>query len=228
MAAWLRASDPTRLVHYESGRPGPAVSDVFSVMYPHLDWIRHILADPSEKRPVIMCEYAYAKGNASGNFFKFWTWWTPSRASRAAASGIGTTKPCWRLHPKARSTTPTAAILAGISTITRKAKTRRCAATAWWVPTWRCTRALTRSRKYSPVGPVGRQRRDLLAGRLKLWNKYHRLYLGHLAITWQLTEDGQPLQSGIIMPPVNLSAGERGELVVPFNARARGRAPNTI
>ena len=72
MAAWIRSYDPTRLVHYESGRPGPEVSDVFSVMYPNLDWIRSVLADPHEKRPIIMCEYAYAKGNVSGNFFKFW------------------------------------------------------------------------------------------------------------------------------------------------------------
>jgi beta-galactosidase len=72
MAAWIRAYDPTRLIHYESGRPGPEVSDVYSVMYPNLDHMRSVLADPKEKRPIVMCEYAYAKGNASGNFFKFW------------------------------------------------------------------------------------------------------------------------------------------------------------
>ena len=72
MAAWIRAYDPTRLVHYESGRPGPEVSDVYSVMYPNLDVMRSVLADPNEKRPIIMCEYAYAKGNVNGNFFKFW------------------------------------------------------------------------------------------------------------------------------------------------------------
>ena len=34
--------------------------------------MRQVLADPGEKRPMIMCEYAYAKGNSTGNFFKFW------------------------------------------------------------------------------------------------------------------------------------------------------------
>ena len=24
------------------------------------------------QRPIMMCEYAYAKGNSTGNFFKFW------------------------------------------------------------------------------------------------------------------------------------------------------------
>jgi len=72
MANWIRAYDPTRFIHYESGMPGPEISDVFSPMYPPLDWIQDLLTDPNEKRPMMMCEYAYAKGNATGNFFKFW------------------------------------------------------------------------------------------------------------------------------------------------------------
>lgn len=72
MAGWIRHLDPTRPVQYESGNPGPAVSDIMAPMYPGLDWVRQVLADPLEKRPLIMCEYAYAKGNATGNFFKFW------------------------------------------------------------------------------------------------------------------------------------------------------------
>lgn len=72
MAAWIRAFDGTRPVQYESGSPGPQVSDILAPMYPALDWVRERLADPSEKRPLIMCEYAYDKGNSTGNFFKFW------------------------------------------------------------------------------------------------------------------------------------------------------------
>jgi beta-galactosidase len=72
MAAWIREADPTRPVQYESGFPGPAISDILAPMYPELDWVREVLADPAEKRPLIMCEYAYAKGNATGNFREFW------------------------------------------------------------------------------------------------------------------------------------------------------------
>ena len=72
MASWMRAYDPTRLIHYESGRPGPEIADVYSCMYPDLEQIRRLLADGSERRPIMMCEYAYAKGNSTGNFFKFW------------------------------------------------------------------------------------------------------------------------------------------------------------
>lgn len=72
MAAWIRATDPTRPVQYESGNPGPAVTDIMVPMYPGLDWVRKVLADATEHRPMILCEYAYAKGNATGNFRKFW------------------------------------------------------------------------------------------------------------------------------------------------------------
>lgn len=72
MANWLRFNDPSRPVQYESGSPGPLVTDIMVPMYPQLDWVRRVLADPAEKRPLVMCEYAYAKGNSTGNVRTFW------------------------------------------------------------------------------------------------------------------------------------------------------------
>ena len=51
MTAWIHAYDPTRPVQYESGHPGPDVSDVFCPMYPDLDWVRQVLADTRRKAP---------------------------------------------------------------------------------------------------------------------------------------------------------------------------------
>ena len=56
MAAWIRYMDPTRPVQYESGNPGPAISDICCPMYPRVSTIRSILNNPSETRPFIMCE----------------------------------------------------------------------------------------------------------------------------------------------------------------------------
>jgi len=72
MANWIRSFDPTRPVQYESDNPGPAISDIVVPMYPELDWVRQAMEDGCETRPMILCEYAYAKGNATGNFKKFW------------------------------------------------------------------------------------------------------------------------------------------------------------
>jgi len=72
MANWIRFIDPGRPVQYESGNPGPLVSDIVCPMYARVGQIESILNDTSETRPVILCEYAYAKGNATGDIFKYW------------------------------------------------------------------------------------------------------------------------------------------------------------
>ncbi len=72
MASWIRAADPTRPVQYESGNPPASISDIMVPMYPSLDWVTSVMEAATEKRPMIMCEYAYAKGNATGNVRKFW------------------------------------------------------------------------------------------------------------------------------------------------------------
>jgi beta-galactosidase len=72
MAAWIRSYDPTRLVQYESGDPGADVTDVRAPMYPKVKWVEQALCDPRDKRPMVMCEYAYAKSNSNGGVAKYW------------------------------------------------------------------------------------------------------------------------------------------------------------
>ena len=72
MAGWIRSMDPTRPVQYESGDPDKSISDIRAPMYPDLDWAEKVMADDRDLRPFIMCEYAYAKSNSSGNLRKFW------------------------------------------------------------------------------------------------------------------------------------------------------------
>ncbi len=71
MAAWLRAYDDTRIVQYESGNPPKSVSDIRCPMYPSQEWIEMLLADQSDLRPVILCEYAYHIMNSGGGLSKF-------------------------------------------------------------------------------------------------------------------------------------------------------------
>ena len=89
-AAWLRACDPTRPVHYEGGlgedlivdaasetsrrrfaEPRPE-SDVIAPMYPEVadlvDWATRFAPD----RPLIMCEYIHAMGNSCGGLDDYW------------------------------------------------------------------------------------------------------------------------------------------------------------
>lgn len=87
-AAWLRAYDPTRPVHYENGylddaftrhvtapqswRVPRAETDVVPPMYPVFEAIEEWAADGAPDRPFIMCEYAHAMNNSCGDLDRYW------------------------------------------------------------------------------------------------------------------------------------------------------------
>jgi len=78
MAGWLRRYDPSRLIHYEGGvrfgrlDKGNEITDVVNPMYPAVETIIQWAETPGDERPLIMCEYAHAMGNSSGNLKEYW------------------------------------------------------------------------------------------------------------------------------------------------------------
>ncbi len=85
-AAWIRRTDPTRIVHYEGachpvfagnedpGDPGTA-TDLVCPMYPSIqaitNWAERT-AETDEQRPLVMCEYSHAMGNSNGSLADYW------------------------------------------------------------------------------------------------------------------------------------------------------------
>ncbi|URD84092.1 Beta galactosidase small chain [Musa troglodytarum] len=72
MAGWIREKDPSRLLHYEGGGSMTSSTDIVCPMYMRVWDILKIAKDPSENRPLILCEYSHAMGNSSGNIHKYW------------------------------------------------------------------------------------------------------------------------------------------------------------
>lgn len=70
--AAVKAADPTRPVHWERGNED---ADIDSVMYPGVEWLekRGREGDGPGGRPLVMCEYAHAMGNAVGNLEEYWS-----------------------------------------------------------------------------------------------------------------------------------------------------------
>lgn len=65
-----RRLDPTRPVHYEGTRidkpyGGSAYSDFYSKMYPSMEWMEENTSNLD--KPMFLCEFAHAMGNAIGN-----------------------------------------------------------------------------------------------------------------------------------------------------------------
>lgn len=72
MSNWIRYYDPTRLVQYEGGRPGPAIiTDLRGNMYATVDQIIDMLADAKDRRPVVLVEYLYQIRNSGGGMYLF-------------------------------------------------------------------------------------------------------------------------------------------------------------
>jgi len=77
MAGWIRGYDPTRPIHYEGAsrvadERSKLATDIICPMYPPVERLVAMAADPDETRPVIMCEYAHAMGNSCGNLKEYW------------------------------------------------------------------------------------------------------------------------------------------------------------
>jgi len=213
MAAWIRAYDPTRLLHYESGRPGPQVSDVYSVMYPNLDMIKQVLADVNEKRPVVMCEYAYAKGNSTGNFFKFWDMVDAFPRFQGGCIWDWNDKALLATNEKGQKYWGYGGDFGGDFNYHQPNEDPQMCCNGIVGPDLIPHPGAFEVKKVQ--APVGIRAADVLAGRFTVWNKYHTLSLSHLEIAWELTEDGHPIQIGSL-PPLEIVAGEEGELLIPF------------
>ena len=94
-AAWVRATDPSRPLHYEGAiqrrfrvegqqvdnvcqppsRRERAVTDVVCPMYTHVDvveaWAEWAESTELDDRPLILCEFSHAMGNSNGGFDRY-------------------------------------------------------------------------------------------------------------------------------------------------------------
>ncbi|HEX7366714.1 MAG TPA: glycoside hydrolase family 2 TIM barrel-domain containing protein [Pelobium sp.] len=68
---WLKANDYSRPVQFEQAGE-EANTDIVCPMYPNIQHMMDYAADQTKTRPFIMCEYAHAMGNSTGNFQQYW------------------------------------------------------------------------------------------------------------------------------------------------------------
>lgn len=68
---FLKAYDPTRLVHYEEDRDA-SIADVYSTMYTRHHQLELLGRDTALPKPHVVCEYAHAMGNGPGGLKEYW------------------------------------------------------------------------------------------------------------------------------------------------------------
>ncbi len=67
---WIKQRDKSRPVQFEQAGE-ERNTDIVCPMYPSIGSMKNYAADASKQRPYIMCEYAHAMGNSSGNFQEY-------------------------------------------------------------------------------------------------------------------------------------------------------------
>jgi beta-galactosidase len=68
---WIKNRDKSRPVQFEQAGEDWN-TDIVCPMYPRIQNMKRYAQDSAKKRPYIMCEYAHAMGNSSGNFQEYW------------------------------------------------------------------------------------------------------------------------------------------------------------
>eukprot|EP00850_Spirogloea_muscicola_P019285 SM000187S03902 [mRNA] locus=s187:126147:133401:- [translate_table: standard] len=72
MAGWTRGRDPTRPIQYEGGGSRHPSTDIVCPMYTRIWDCINIAKEPSETRPLILCEYSHSMGNSNGSIDAYW------------------------------------------------------------------------------------------------------------------------------------------------------------
>ena len=72
MYALIRAFDPSLPIHYENDHENHTCSDLVSLMYPSIEFLKNEGKKTDEERPFFMCEYAHAMGLGPGSLPEYW------------------------------------------------------------------------------------------------------------------------------------------------------------
>ena len=73
---WIKGRDATRPVQYERAEhltnAPERHTDIWCPMYSKIEYLESYAKDTKNDRPLIMCEYAHAMGNSTGNLQDYW------------------------------------------------------------------------------------------------------------------------------------------------------------
>ena len=215
MAGWIHANDPTRPVHYEgaAAKPrDPAWVDVISRMYTRLPELDAMAQDTSDARPIMLCEYAYARGNAVGNLKEYWDL-IESRdrlmgafiwdwVDKAFRKKDGQGREYWAYGGDYGDVPNDGTMVAnGIVLPDRRPEPE----------------AFEVQKVYQRIDTTAV---DAAAGRLRVKNDYDFRPLDFVEVAWEVAEDGRVLRRGTAAAP-SLGPKLEGDLVLPLGPLPR-------
>ena len=210
---WTRQRDNSRPVQYERAEKNTNTTerhtDIVCPMYARIEYLEAYAKDEKNDRPLIMCEYAHAMGNSTGNLQDYWdviekypelqgafVWdWVDQGILQTDENGTQ----YWAYGGDFGEE--------GVPS-----DGNFCINGLVW-PDRSPKPGLSEVKKvYQYVGfePV-----DLKAGLIKIKNKYDFTNLSEFLFTWEVVADGSVIQSGNI-PVSDLKPGSESDVKIPF------------
>ncbi|GBF75604.1 beta-galactosidase [Paenibacillus sp. 598K] len=206
MAAWTRAADPTRPIHYERAGAAPIV-DIVSSMYPSVDMLI-AEGEKDDARPYLMVEFGHAMGNALGNQQEYWD--TVYRYPRLCGGLIWE----WTDLAIRRQMDDGSVCYAYGGDFGDVPHSGHFCIDGLLFPGRRPKPALLEFKK--AIEPVHVRPEQPERGVLRIANRYDTLSLAHLSLRWRVYREGLLLQEGEL-PPLHTPAGGEERVVIPYS-----------
>lgn len=219
-AAFARSFDPSRPLHYEGGIRGNwmgshSLTDVIAPMYPTVNAIKEYAKSPKADRPLIMCEYSHAMGNSNGTLAEYWE---AIESTRGLQGGF--IWEMWDHGPVQTLADGTKRNAYGGDYGEEKHDGNFC-----------CDGMVFPDRTAKPAmhefkalaAPVVITAVKAATGQFKLFNKHFFKDLGEYQLQWNITCDGEILDSGIVKLP-KVAARKTANFKVSSKKLAKGTA----
>ncbi|MDZ7339041.1 MAG: DUF4981 domain-containing protein [candidate division KSB1 bacterium] len=206
---WIHQRDPSRPVHYERAGTRPH-TDIVCPMYSPLE---HLIQYGSQDRdrPLIMCEYAHAMGNAVGNLKEYWEvieryrnlqggciWdWVDQGLRKYALSEKGEKVWFWAYG----------------GDFGDQPNDGNFCCNGLVLPDRRITPKLWEVKKV--YQNIAVEAVDLARGSIRVRNKFFFTDLAEFQPSWELCEDGTVIQQGVL-DPIPLPPGQATEVRIPL------------
>ena len=217
-AAFARSFDPSRPLHYEGGIRGNwmgshSLTDVIVPMYPTVNAIKEYAKSPKADRPLIMCEYSHAMGNSNGTLAEYWE---AIESTRGLQGGF--IWEMWDHGPVQTLADGTTRNAYGGDYGEEKHDGNFC-----------CDGMVFPDRTAKPAmhefkalaAPVVITAAKAATGQFKIFNKHFFKDLGEYQLQWNITCDGEILDSGIVKLP-KVAARKTANFKVSSKKLAKG------
>lgn len=213
LAGWIRGYDPSRPIHYEGAiapnwTGGRFASDIVCPMYPSIDRIVDFALHADDPRPLIMCEYAHAMGNSVGNLKEYWEAIESHAGLQGGFIWDWVDQGLLKIDPNGRE------FWAYGGDFGDTINDMNFCINGLVFPDRSIHPAMLEVCKL--FQPVRARLLDAVTGQVEIYNRYDFSTLEHLRGTWELTRDGQVIQSGAL-PGLRTPPGGSEIVPIPYN-----------